>query len=128
MSFELYLYSLSSDSLLVDYNSLWQIYCCRDNHLKFIILSVCTSSTHAWERNECVCALDYYEITAANETAAAVCTACPPGSATDGITNSSVCGKYRKEIIPISNCFVWLNGLMTYLQWFWWSKVPLLQR
>ena len=47
-----------------------------------------------WDSNECVCTTDYYETAAANETAAPVCTACPPESTTEGSTNSSACGKH----------------------------------
>ena len=32
------------------------------------------------EKHECVCAVDYYQTVAGNETAAPVCTTCPPGS------------------------------------------------
>ena len=95
-----------------------QINCCRDNHVQFIIFSVCISDTHAWETNECVCAEDYYQTTSANETVAAVCTACPPGSTTDGSRNSSACGKYGKNVIHIPKCSVRWNGLIIYFELF----------
>ena len=78
-------------------------------HVQFIFLLVCPSETHVWGTNECICAMDHYQTAAANETAAPVCTACPPGSTTDSKTNSSACGKYNEMFIPIPRYFL-LNG------------------
>ena len=39
-----------------------------------------------------VCEVDYYQV--AQDPL--VCTACPPGSTTNGNTNSAACGKYGK--------------------------------
>ena len=87
----------------------------RDNHVQFIFLSVCSSETHVWDSNECVCTTDYYETAAANETAAPVCTACPPESTTEGSTNSSACGKHSIIIILILSYSMLLYGL-----WHWY--------
>ena len=109
-----------------DCNSLLHIY--GDNHLHFFIHLVCASDTHVWETNDCVCTIDYYQTTAANETAAAVCTACPPGSATNGITKSSECGKYSQEIIVISECSFCWNGVIAYFQLFWMVESTFMRR
>ena len=77
---------------------------CKDNNLQFMFLLVCSSETHDWKVNGCVCAVDHYQTTAANETTAPVCTACPPGSTTKGSTNSSACCKYNIIIILIPWC------------------------
>ena len=45
-----------------------------------------------------ICAADYYQTSVDGDPL--VCTACPPGSSTDGNTNSDVCGKYYQFVIP----------------------------
>ena len=67
--------------------------------------------THTWNTGlqQCVCAADYYQTTPATANEPAVCTDCPPGSTTNGETNSqdiSGCsGEYGRIFIPIARCY-----------------------
>ena len=67
--------------------------------------------THTWNTGlqQCVCAADYYQTTPATADEPAVCTDCPPGSTTNGETNSQditgCSSKYGKIFIPIPRCY-----------------------
>ena len=84
---------------------------------------VCSSEAYVWDTNECICAVDHYQTAAANETAAAMCIACPPGSTTESNTNSSECCKYNKAVIYIHWYFFLLNEFLTLVNSFQWSVV-----
>ena len=59
--------------------------------VEFIIFLVCTSYGHFMDTDlGCVCAVDYFQ----TATDPLECTACPPGSTTNGETNSDACCKY----------------------------------
>ena len=60
----------------------------------FIIFAVCGTGLVMDSTNVCVCAAEYYETVAGTSSTAPTCAECPPGSTTDGATNSSACGKY----------------------------------
>ena len=58
-----------------------------------------------------ICAEDYYQTSADGDPL--VCTACPPGSSTDGNTNSNACGKYEKFMIPITDQYSTIQSILT---------------
>ena len=92
-------------------NNMYMHASCRDNYVPFIFLTVCSSDTHVWETDECICAIDHYQTASANETSAPVCTACPPGSTTKDVTNSSECCKYSKWSFPFLDVlFCWMDS------------------
>ena len=74
--------------------------------MQLIILLACTSDTHVWETNECVCAIDHYQTSAATDTTAAVCAPCPDGTKTNGATNSDACSCKYGQIINHSYSLV----------------------
>ena len=74
----------------------------------FIIFAVCIDDSLEMDATNgvCVCAVGYYQTTAANTDHSPVCTACLPGSTTQ-TTNSqdlSDCGKNARIFIPI-DCY-----------------------
>ena len=68
----------------------------------FIIFAACgTGLVMDTTNGASVCAVDFYQITAATNVDPPVCAPCLPGSTTEGQTSSDVCSKYGKIIIPI---------------------------
>ena len=57
----------------------------------FIMLAVCGDGLVMDANDACVCAVDYYQTA---DGTPPTCAQCPPGSTTNGETNSDACGKY----------------------------------
>ena len=67
----------------------------------FIIFLACGTGLVLDTTNQvCVCAVDYYQTTDGSDTAPPTCAECPPGSTTNGDTNSNACGMYDKRTFP----------------------------
>ena len=71
----------------------------------FIIFAVCIDDSLEMDttNSECICAVGYYQTTAATATTALECTACPFGSTTTTINSQDIsdCGNNERIIIPI---------------------------
>ena len=55
------------------------------------MLAVCGDGLVMDTNDACVCAVDYYQTA---DGTPPTCAQCPPGSTTNGETNSDACGKY----------------------------------